>query len=83
MAVNLKLRATRVLHGMTQKDMCNLLGLKAEGSYSLKESGNRPFTQKEIRIIAERFDMNGEQIKDIFFDIQLNTKEKIIKNIVI
>ena len=33
MAVNLKLRSKRALFGMTQKDMSDLLGLKADGSY--------------------------------------------------
>lgn len=81
MAVNLKLRATRVLHGMSQKDMCVLLGLKAEGSYSQKESGNRPFSQKEIEIIANRFNMDGEQIKDIFFNSKLHANEKEAKTV--
>ena len=76
MAVNLKLKALRVGHGLYQKDMCVILGLKREGSYSLKENGRRSFTQREIKIISDKFHLSGDQIREVFFDQQLYTNDK-------
>lgn len=67
MKPNLKLRSLRVGKGMRQKDMCSLLGLKGEASYSQKENNKRPFSQQEIKKIADFFDLSGDDIKDIFF----------------
>ena len=77
MAVNLRLKALRVGHGLYQKDMCMLLGLKAEGTYSQKENGKRSFTQNEIKIISDAFNLSGDQIREIFFDQSLFTKDKL------
>ena len=76
MAANLKLRALRAGHGMNQKDMCALLGLKAESSYSQKENGKRPFSQSEIKIISQRFGLNGDQVMSVFFEYPLHTDSK-------
>jgi transcriptional regulator with XRE-family HTH domain len=71
LAVNLKLKALRVGEGLNQKDMCALLGLKGEGSYSMMENGRRQFKQAHIATIAQRFKLDGEQIKEIFLTINL------------
>jgi len=52
---------------MYQKDMCELLGLKAESTYSQKERGIRGFSQGEIKKIIDRFNLDGTQIKEIFY----------------
>ena len=77
MAVNLRLKALRVGHGLYQKDMCAILGLKAEGSYSQKENGKRSFTQREIKIISDTFHLSGDQIREVFFDQQITSNEKL------
>mgnify|MGYP005872532745 CR=1 FL=1 len=69
MKPNLKLRSLRVGKGMRQKDMCSLLGLKGEASYSQTENNKRPFSQQEIKKIAYFFDLSGDDIKDIFFTL--------------
>jgi len=76
-SINFKLRALRVGHGFYQKDMSALLGLKADGSYSQKESGKRAFTQREIQIISDKFDLDGEQIKSIFFNSELTSNDNV------
>ena len=67
MAIYYKLRALRAGYGMYQKDMCELLGLKAESTYSQKERGIRGFSQGEIKKIIDRFNLDGTQIKEIFY----------------
>jgi len=78
LATNYKLRALRVGHGWYQKDMCALLGLKAEGSYSQKENGKRPFSQQEIATIAKQFNLDGEQIKAIFFQDSISSNDNLL-----
>lgn len=77
MPLNLKLRSLRVLHGLTQKDMSQFLGMKKDSSYSQKECGKRQFSQREIALIIDKFNLSGEQIKEIFFDQFITTKENI------
>jgi len=67
MRPNLKLKALRVGSGMKQRDMSVLLGLKTEAPYCQKENGKRQFSQREISIIAEHFNLTGNDIKSIFF----------------
>lgn len=67
MKPNLKLKALRVGNGMKQKDLSALLGLKSEAPYCQKENGKRQFSQREISIIVDRFNLSGNDIKDIFF----------------
>jgi len=62
---------------MKQKDMCKLLGLKGESSYSLRENGKRAFSQIEIEMIATSFNLTGDQIKDIFFSPQLTINSNL------
>lgn len=73
---NLELKAERTRLGLTQNDMASLLSISVP-SYCQKENGNRPFTQKEISIIAEKLSLSPERLVLIFFTPKLNANDKL------
>ncbi len=72
---NLKLKSRRILKGKRQEDIAKLLGISLQ-SYNQKERGRRKFTFEEANKIANILDLTPEDIKDIFFTIELNTNGK-------
>ena len=52
--------------GDTQKDISNLLGI-SQNAFINKMRGKNYFTMREVRLIVERYDLDYEEIKEIFF----------------
>lgn len=73
MVENLKLKSLRALHGISSIEMAKILR-KNKGTYCMKENGSREFTRKEIEDIYYYFQMNPEQLVDVFFDRKVHTK---------
>ena len=53
-------------HGDTQKEICELLSI-SQNAFINKMRGKNYFTMREVRLIVERYDLNYEEIKKIFF----------------
>lgn len=66
------LRKIRQLKDVKAKEIAERIGLKTEGAYYKKETGNVPFTLEEGRIISELFNM---PIEEIFFTNELSYKD--------
>lgn len=61
------LRSMMVLNGDTNKTLAEYLGI-SEQSFSAKINENKTeFKKNEIARICERYDLNADQIKAIFF----------------
>lgn len=69
-----KLRQIRQKNGIKAKDIAHRLGLKTEGAYYKKETGNVPFTLEEGKIISE---IIGLPIEEIFFANELSLQDKM------
>ena len=52
--------------GDCQKEICELLGI-SQNALINKMRGKNYFTMREVRLIVERYDLNYEEIKEIFF----------------
>lgn len=63
------LKSFRAMHGFTQEDMANTLGI-SKNSYNRKELGEREFTLLEAKKISDVF---GKGIEEIFFNLECNT----------
>lgn len=50
----------------TSENLVKYLNISSSSFYN-KLNGRNSFTQKEIRMIKERYKLNAEQIDDIFF----------------
>ena len=63
-----RVKGYRVMLGLTQREMADILGLSAQ-SYYLKENGRVKFTYDEMRIFRDRVQtiMPDVTIDDIFF----------------
>lgn len=63
-----RVKGYRVMLGLTQKEMADVLGLSAQ-SYYLKENGRVKFTYDEMRIFRDRVQtiIPDVTIDDIFF----------------
>lgn len=55
------LKGTRVSHGLTQKDMGQIIG-KSESSYRKKENGIIQFNLQEVRAIGKHFKKPLDQL---------------------
>ena len=64
---NRRLKSLRVLHGMTQDDMAELLNMTPP-TYRTRENGKTDFTVSEINTILETFNVKYE---DIFLPVDL------------
>lgn len=67
-----KLRKIRQEKNIKAKEIAEKIGLKTEGAYYKKETGNVPFTLEEGKIISDLFKM---PIEDIFFTNELSCKD--------
>ncbi len=63
-----RVKGYRVMLGLTQKEMADVLGLSAQ-SYYLKENGRVKFTYDEMRVFRDKVQtiMPDVTIDDIFF----------------
>lgn len=52
--------------GDTQNELARMLGV-TESTMSWKINGKAEFKQSEIKAIADRYDLTGEEIKSMFF----------------
>jgi transcriptional regulator with XRE-family HTH domain len=52
--------------GDTQGELARMLGV-TESTLSWKINGRSEFRQSEIKAIADRYDLTGEEIKSMFF----------------
>ena len=52
--------------GDSQKEICELLNI-SQNAFINKLKGKNYFTMREVRLIVERYDLNYEEIKEIFF----------------
>lgn len=52
--------------GDTQSGLARILGI-TESTLSWKINGKAEFKQLEIKTIADRYDLTGEEIKSMFF----------------
>ena len=52
--------------GDTLKTICEILGI-SQNALINKLKGKNYFTMREVRLIVERYDLNYEEIKKIFF----------------
>lgn len=66
MDINL-LRSKMALKGDTQADLADVLDITPQ-ALSSKMTQSYDFKQSEINIIAKRYDLTGDEIKQIFFN---------------
>ena len=52
--------------GDTQSELARMLGV-TESTLSWKINGKAEFKQSEIKVIADRYDLTGEEVKSMFF----------------
>lgn len=52
--------------GDTQSGLARMLGI-TESTLSWKINGKSEFKQSEIKVIADRYNLTGEEIKSMFF----------------
>ena len=52
--------------GDTQKEICEILDI-SQNAFINKMHGKNYFTMREVRLIVERYDLDYEEIKEIFF----------------
>lgn len=62
-----KLRAVLEKNGRTQSDLAELLGIKYQ-TLSMKMNCHTDFTQSEIYFIKAYFNLEPEEVVDIFFN---------------
>lgn len=63
-----KLKSIMILHGHTNKDIADMLGISEQSvSCKINENGTE-FKQGEIKIIADRYKLTPEDIAAIFFE---------------
>jgi predicted transcriptional regulator len=61
------LRSIMVLHGDTNKDLAELLGISEQSvSAKINENGTE-FKQSEIAKIVAKYNLSPEQVQSIFF----------------
>ena len=53
-------------HDDTEKEICEILNI-SQNAFINKMRGKNYFTMREVRLIVERYDLNYEEIKEIFF----------------
>jgi DNA-binding XRE family transcriptional regulator len=64
-----KLRSVMVLHGHTNKDLADLLGISEQSVSSKINENGTEFKQGEIAKIRDEYELSPEQVDEIFFDL--------------
>ena len=62
-----RLKSIMILHGHTNKDIANLLGISEQSVSSKINENGTEFKQGEIKMIADEYNLTPEDIADIFF----------------
>ena len=63
-----KLKSIMALHGDTNKDIAELLGISEQSVSSKINENGTEFKQGEIRIISDKDNLSPEELAAIFFD---------------
>lgn len=63
-----KLRAKMALFGDTGNTLSQALGISPQRFSAKINDNNAEFTQSEIQIIKDRYNLTAEEVDDIFFD---------------
>lgn len=63
-----KLKSIMALHGDTNKDIAELLGISEQSVSSKINENGTEFKQGEIRIIADKYKLSPREVVAIFFD---------------
>ena len=62
------LKSKMVLHDDTQTELADAIGISAQRlSAKINETNGAQFTQSEIRLIKDRYDLTDEEVSLIFF----------------
>lgn len=63
-----KLKSVMTLHGDTNKDLAEILGISEQSvSCKINENGTE-FKQGEIKKISDRYNLSPDEVTAIFFD---------------
>lgn len=71
-----KLRSIMALHGDTDKVLASILNT-SRVTISNKMLQKTPFTIDEVKTIADRYNLDPQQVWDIFFDNKVYTNETL------
>lgn len=69
----LKLRGMRITKGYTQEKLAKMIGISAK-TYNRKELGVIDFNLQEITTIVELFELNLDEVNEIFFDNKITNR---------
>lgn len=69
-----RLKSIRVGFGDKQEKIAEVLGITV-ALYRLKENGFRAFNEHETQLIIDYYQLNLEDINNIFFNFKVYTKE--------
>ena len=61
------LRSVMALHGETNKDLANVLGISEQSVSGKINENNTEFKQGEIAKIRNHYNLTAEQVANIFF----------------
>lgn len=61
-----------VLHGDTNKDLAEYLGISEQSVSNKANENGTEFKQGEIALIKKRYNLSAEQVEDIFFDLEVS-----------
>lgn len=63
-----RLKSLIVLYDGTQKNLAQAIGISQSRLNAKINEKNAEFTQKEIKMIADRYGLSASDISEIFFD---------------
>lgn len=63
------LKSVMILHGDKNKDLAEYLGISEQSVSNKMNENDTEFKQGEIALITKKYNLSGEQIKDIFFAV--------------
>ena len=66
-----ELKAEMIRHGDTSQTLAAALG-RTSRAFSMKINGKRSFTQAEIQVIVDRYQLDAEEIQRIFFSLEVS-----------
>lgn len=66
------LRSVMVLHGDTNKDLAEYLGISEQSVSNKTNENGTEFKQGEIALIKKRYNLTAEQVEDIFFTSEVS-----------
>ena len=66
------LRSVMVLHGDTNKDLAEYLGITKQSVSAKINETNAEFKQGEIAKIRDRYNLSADQVEAIFFGVKVS-----------